>query len=75
MIYNHPTRAFASEPEYAREYDDYYADLDPAESSSDFLDDLWEGYQCEDENCECESEAQHIAEDAAMEAGLFGWDA
>lgn len=63
MTYNHPTRAFASEPEFAREYDDYYADLEPAELDDDFDDEDYE------------NEANIIAEDAAMEAGLFGWDA
>ena len=63
MTYNHPTRAFAAEPEFAREYDDYYADLEPAELDDDFDDEDYE------------NEANIIAEDAAMEAGLFGWDA
>ena len=63
MTYNHPTRAFASEPEFAREYDDYYADLEPAELDDDFDDEDYE------------NEANIIAEDTAMEAGLFGWDA
>ena len=72
MTYNHPTRAFAAEPEFAPEFDNYYIN-NVVPEDRDFLDDLWEGYEYEDEDCE--NEANIIAEDAAMEAGLFGWDA
>ena len=45
---------------------DYYYD------EPDFLNDIWEDYESEDEDFE--NEANIIAEDVAMEGSLFGWD-
>ena len=48
-------------------------------NDTDFLDDLWEGYVDENDNVIVEDSGEDewngMAEDAAMEGSLFGWEA
>ena len=48
-------------------------------NDTDFLDDLWEGYVDENDNVIVEDSGEDewngMAEDAALEASLFGWEA